>query len=155
MDEPSSLLGIGRVSCILKTVKVPGDRDTVPHLGAEGHDSLLAAENRTRVPAWMCEQMECGFLLRAWRESETWDNGPQLIHCTLKTHYSLKRNQKKPAPWDGKKNGAWGEDLGENSLFLLMCEISFMQSSVDLTRCLYWCGALQEPGGGHPPPPLL
>lgn len=44
-------------------------------------------------PRW--EQMECEFLLRAQRQREKWDNSPQLIHCTLKTHYSLRRKWKK------------------------------------------------------------
>lgn len=44
------------------------------------------------------ELMECEFLLRAHRQKEEWDNSPQLIHCTLKTHYFLSRKQKTCSP---------------------------------------------------------
>lgn len=56
---------------------------------------MKQTEHRS-VPRW--EQMECEFLLRARRENEKWDNSSQLIHCTLKTHYFLRRKQKTCSP---------------------------------------------------------
>lgn len=56
---------------------------------------MKQTEHRS-VPRW--EQMECEFLLRVRRENEKWDNSSQLIHCTLKTHYFLRRKQKTCSP---------------------------------------------------------
>lgn len=81
------------MTCISKDERFADGRWV--HLARRPFSSAYETEHRS-VPRW--EQMECEFLLRARRENEKWDNSSQLIHCTLKTHYFLRRKQKTCSP---------------------------------------------------------
>lgn len=80
---------------ISKAERVTNDRDGRIH-GGKQDDLVLRCIKQTEYklhPRW--EQMECEFLLWAHTHTQKWDNSPQLIHYTLKTHYSVRRKLKK------------------------------------------------------------
>lgn len=93
-------------------------------------------------PSW--EQMECDFFSQSNRKK--WDNSPQLIHCTLKTHYSWRRNGKSLVPKTERNTQLKVKTLAETSFF--SC-VKFLITQTLLTRCLCWRGALCEFAGGH------
>lgn len=86
-------------------------------------------------------------------QREKWDNSPQLIHCTLKTHYSLRRTQKEKKTCSPRwkeilclRWRPWHKLPGFPHVWnFFYAQFSGFDSSSLLTRSFVY-----EPGGGHP-----
>ncbi len=147
------------MTCISKAERVVGDRDG-RFLCAKRDDLALHNIKQTEYKSQLrWEQMECEFLLRAHREREKWDNSPQLIHCALKTHYSLrrKRGKKNLLPKTERNTLLKVETLAQTACFsscvkFLLCTVQRIWLVVFIDDEL--CTSLAEAthgSPGHPP----
>lgn len=119
---------------------------------------LLSVSNTLEIPSpmwadgvWVSPLSIDRVKVRDWeRERKKWDNGPQLIHCTLKNSLLLKKETKIRLLRTEKQYSASGEDLYANRVLFIEYDSDALFSNYDLLSLMMWKCVWAHPPSGHP-----